>query len=112
MEITIVIIVCFVLLCIIPNIGTRQPRGYQPTRRIEHPLPPRGGCATSLPISPYTGQPYDPAWSTRHESRLAQYDHIDEEAIRRIVREELDKNQDNSSTRIDFDHRLINKSDY
>jgi hypothetical protein len=42
MDIAITIIVCIVLLCIIPSIGTRRPRGYRPTRHIEHPVPPRG----------------------------------------------------------------------
>jgi hypothetical protein len=42
MSTAITIIVCIVLLCIIPSIGIRRPRGYRPTRHIEHPVPPCG----------------------------------------------------------------------
>lgn len=46
METAIVIIVCLVFLCIIPNIGTRRPRGHQPTRRVENPVSPNTLCGS------------------------------------------------------------------
>lgn len=42
MEIGLVVIVVIILLFIIPSVGTHNRGGYQPTRRVENPIPPCG----------------------------------------------------------------------
>lgn len=101
MGIAITIIICIALLCIVPSIGTRRPRGYQPT--VEPDL------EDFFPFT-YHSPVIHPNPPTSHGGLSAAK--TDEETIRRIGREELAKQEDNSSTGIAFDHRLINRSDY
>lgn len=106
METIITIIICIVLLCIIPSIGTRHPRGYQP--RVEPDL-------DKFPYKSLPGSyllPYRPNALGGSISSEQTKQQVDEETIRRIVREEMAKQNDDSSTGIAFDHRLINRSDY